>query len=70
MSTTGALPRGPNPVDQAAADPLTAAMLEWRRAPAAYGVARTAQRSFAAAARRFANVSTFVERITSFATSE
>ena len=33
-------------------------------------VARTAQRSFAAAARRFENVSSFVERMTSFATSE
>ena len=31
---------------------------------------RTAQRNFAAAARRFANVSSFVERMTSCATSE
>ena len=31
---------------------------------------RVAQRNFAAAARRFANVSSFVERMTSVATSE
>ena len=40
------------------------------RKPDGQFIARTAQRSFAEAARRLANVSAFVERITSVATSE